>query len=511
MRAHSLYPLKAAILFTLISIGVILPTGSSADPARPIAECRQQSLDQTGFVECLELLLEQSEAALDGIEEKWRTALLVAVQALEMENSAQTAKPQADSAIDPEKTEPAADPQPQPEEGVIAIVSGQTLDADVAVSDAFVINVDEENSSNVSVVAEITAVPGPEQLSQSFAVLPGLYRQYRDQRCQWQANLVGADRLSSDFHACVIALNQDRTLLLRRLLVEKRASDIAGESFRGYFVQTASGGNFQSCQRRQDWWVTGSDDVLQALLRRYDDITSENLEMVYIELRGRAAGAVSSGPGSDFVGSVDVSEINLMRPILDHDCGSMQEAGVPVIAEETTLADNDEEFIDVEDEPADTAGGKAVTIDDLGDAGFLYGYFSNWRSACAIDKLAVCQAQTQAFYSTEDAWIVSTDRSSNGSWRIRLVPTTENHVFDGSVQIIIDDAEISALRMAETEAEVNRGVVVAQGSGAQQLLGLMRRGQSLDFKWIRSDQKAARLSFSLRGITRALEYFDQAQ
>ncbi len=510
MRAHGLNSLKAAILVTLLSIGVILPSGSSADPAGPIAECRQQSLDHTGFVECLKLLLEQSETALDGIEEKWRTALLVAVQALETENTVQAADPQADSVKDPEKTELAlVDSLPQPDEGVIAIVSGQTLDADVAANDAFVINVDEENSSNVSAPAEVPAIPGPEQQAQGFALMPSLYRQYRDQRCQWQASLAGADRLSPYYQACVIALNRDRTLLLRRLLVEKRASDIAGESFRGYFVQTASGGNFQSCERRQDWWVTGSDDVIEALMRRYDDITSENLEMVYIELRGRAAGAVSSGPGSDFVGSVDVSEISLMRPILDHDCGPLQEAGVQVATDEMTLADGDEEFID--DAPAETASGNAVTIDDLGDAGFLYGYFSNWRSACAIDKLTVCQAQAQAFYSTEDAWIVSVDRSSNGRWRVRLVPTTENHVIDGLVQIIVDDSEISALNKAATQVEVNRGFVVAEGSGARRLLGQMRRGQLLDFKWTGSDQKAASLSFSLQGITRALEYFDQAQ
>ena len=97
---------------------------------------------------------------------------------------------------------------------------------------------------------------------------------------------------------------------LRRLLAEKKASDNAGESYRGYYLRTLSGGNFQSCDRRQDWWVTGSDEVLQALERRYDDIASENLEMVYVELRGRRQAPESSGPGSDFVAALNVGSFN---------------------------------------------------------------------------------------------------------------------------------------------------------------------------------------------------------
>lgn len=477
--------LSGLIVFTpwLVWAGLATVEPVRADPAVPISECRELSIDQSGFDECLLLLAQQSENALGEIEAKWIDKLAVSEKTvLSLSLNESPADVLSDSSV----------AQTKGAGKLIAIVGEGAPENDETFDST-------TSDADLAVQAD------------RFAQLPVLFRQFRDQRCEWEAGLIGADRATGYQLACKISLNRQRVLQLRRLLAEKNVADTGGESFRGYYVSTASGGSFQSCDRRQDWWVTGAEEMLEALQRRYNDIAAENLEMVYVELRGRAGKAVDSGPGADFVGAVDVTTVNLMRPILEHDCRARPvRSTAPVEEVEDALTDN--AFVEP-DETIDTAVAKksAITVDDLGDAGFLYGYFSNWMAACAVDQLSVCQAQTQAEYASEGEWMLAVDRSSQGDWRVRLIPTTEDHLVIGSLHLTIDGVEHSTADVAVSKMEIGRGVTVGKGQAGREVITRLRVGQSLDIEWIRPDQVSAKISFSLTGITKALQYFNQAE
>ena len=390
--------------------------------------------------------------------------------------------------------------------GVIAIVSGDTVGN--LPTNARVINLDDVEATADASESVLTEAPPPAVL---FETLPALFRQYRDQRCSWEAGISSRHSANAYQLACKIALNRQQTLQLRQLLAEKIASDSGGESYRGYYLRSASGGNFQSCDRRQDWWVTGSDEVLQALERRYNDIASENFEIVYTELRGRKQASQRSGPGADFIATLEVVSVNLMRPILDQDCQ-------PGFAGDTL---NDSELAQFDDLPVDissslegeieTAEKPGVTTEELGDAGFLYGYFGSWNSACAVDQMSVCRAQTQVEYSSEGEWQMVVDRSSNNSWRVRLIPVTDTHLIEGNIHWSIDNSDKIEVSASDDRIEINRGLLLASGTRAKSIVRRLRAGQTVDFEWLKSNQSSARLSFSLVGITRALRYFDQVE
>ena len=488
-----LTPLLPLVL--LLSFG-LSPQSVFADPAIPLFECREQTRDQSGFYECLKILWQQSETTLSEIEQNWSQTLSLPGLTNKSEDEADSgpsgavaAEKQAASIISP---------------GVVAIVSGAALENLPA--NARVINLDEALTEKT--VPQDTTPPAA-----LFETLPVLFRQYRDQRCSWEAGILARYSTLEYQLACKIAINRQQISQLRRLLAEKNAADSSGESYRGYYLRTASGGNFQSCDRRQDWWVTGSDEVLQSLERRYDDIASENLEIVYAELRGRTEPPETSGPGSDFTATLNVTSLSLMRPILEQDCqpGSVRDdSGIMVeLSEFDTAAE--ENLSDFEDIAVETTGKAAFTVDDLGDAGFLYGYFSNWNAACAVEQLNVCRAQTQAEFSSEGEWQIVVDRSSLNSWRVRLIPITENHNIEGRMLWSIDGSDKIEVSASESLIEVDRGLILASGTPARSMVQRFRSGQSVIFEWLKPDQSSATLTFSLVGITRALQYFNQAE
>ena len=71
-----------------------------------------------------------------------------------------------------------------------------------------------------------------------------------------------------------------------------------------------------------------------------------------------------------------------------------------------------------------------------------------------------------------------------------------------------DKIEVSA---SESLIEVDRGLILASGTPARSMVQRFRSGQSVIFEWLKPDQSSATLTFSLVGITRALQYFNQAE
>ena len=196
----------------------------------------------------------------------------------------------------------------------------------------------------------------------------------------------------------------------KRQLAEIRSAAVAGRKLRGYYVKTNTGATFQACDRKVDWWVTGTQAVLAALDRRYTDASTRNLasvsdRLIYAELSGTIEAAPQQGPGADYQGALNVEGINILRPLVPADCNTQQPPSTTdVVTPESVQS--------------------AATVDDFASAGFLYGYFNDWLSACSVTENSVCSAETDARFASDGEWQLRVDRSIEGDWRVQLVPVT---------------------------------------------------------------------------------------
>ena len=80
-----------------------------------------------------------------------------------------------------------------------------------------------------------------------------------------------------------------------------------------------------------------------------------------------------------------------------------------------------------------------------------------------------------------------------------------------AIGINIDGVEVSARPVPKegvaVKAEV--GITLAEGDAALTLINRMRGGQLLSLGWSLPTEIGTELNFSLSGVTRALEFFDQ--
>jgi len=154
----------------------------------------------------------------------------------------------------------------------------------------------------------------------------------------------------------------------------------------------------------------------------------------------------------------------------------------------------------------------AATVDDFASAGFLYGYFNDWLSACSVTENSVCSAETDARFASDGEWQLRVDRSIEGDWRVQLVPVTDNEVIEQNLKLEVDGEEIY---VASTFPEpmhltLKQGVNIAIGEAARELIMRMRSGTETRFEWLDETGVMSELKFSLAGVTRALEFFDQS-
>ena len=328
-----------------------------------------------------------------------------------------------------------------------------------------------------------------------------LFRNFRDQHCALQATLFGTDRIEQYNKACLIDLNRTRTAELKRWLAQQRSVSRGGLSYSGYYLKTDSGATFQACDRKTDWWVTGSDTILEALDRRYADITSEDSGLMFVRLQGKLISAPNSGPGADFAAGLQVGKINLLRPLTDHDCLDSR-SGLKTAS--VTPADQPE------GEPVESDTEAAATVDDFAAAGFLYGYFSDWVSACAIIETSVCSAETSAQFASDGDWYLRIDRSRESDWRIRVIPTTDDHFVEKALKMQLDGEPVFIEAELQVPAlfELGQGIEIAEGEFARELITRLRAGRQVRIEWQDSADVVSELKFTLIGVTQALQYFD---
>ena len=489
-----------------------------------LAECRSASTDSFSFKECIGLRHQASETLLAGIENSWREYLTTDPIQSTTDQTGQETVPEPDRAVtgtnnggsqlDGAGIAPGTANSDEGSVGsgkVIAIVSDETLPG--SNTDSEVINISNQAllESDFPVLRSESAVDLSITAQRDrFEKLADLYRQFRDQRCAWEAGLYGDERADLYITACNTWLNEERSKAFSLQLSEKRASDANGTFFSGFYIEDEAGGIFQSCDRRQEWRITGNSQLLGEIATRYNAIARDNLEMAYLEIRGDF-GRKTDDPG--FSGNLQVRSLNLLRAIDEADCSGSPDDSV---VNRTTRVELLSEVDAVDDPRSDNQNfsnpePEDVTIDALGTSGFLYGYFANWVSACAVEQDSVCMAQADSGFSGQGDWRLVVDRSLEGQWRVRLIPTISDTTIGRSISITIDGSIASSRPVSSsgTEVQAEVGIILSQGESARLLVNQLRGGQNLTLSWSLPSEIGNELSFSLVGITRALDFFDQ--
>ena len=466
-----------ALVFPLL---LLLSSVCRADTEQVLAECSAASIDGRSFSTCLAVALESDETVLANLEIQLQRLLDVTETGVD--------GVPGDTNEEPEQTET--------DSNVIALVNDNAIEEGVDSNDADLVNIDTLASDYNKPLVD-TSIKATDR----FNALPELFRSFRNQHCALQATLFGADRVEQYNKACLIDQNRTRTSELKRWLAQLRSVGKGGQSYSGYYLKTDSGATFQACDRKTDWWVTGSDTILEALDRRYADITSEDSGLMFVRLQGKLISAPNSGPGADFAAGLQVGKINLLRPLTDHDCLDSR-SGLKTAS--VTPADQPE------GEPVESDTEAAATVDDFAAAGFLYGYFSDWVSACAIIETSVCSAETSAQFASDGDWYLRIDRSRESDWRIRVIPTTDDHFVEKALKMQLDGEPVFIEAELQVPAlfELGQGIEIAEGEFARELITRLRTGRQVRIEWQDSADVVSELKFTLIGVTQALQYFD---
>jgi len=476
----------------------LLAADSATDQV--IIGCSAGANDERTIAECITLQLEQAEASLVRVESSWQRLLQTQIDSLVEDNeTVSNSSPGGSQSVTAASEN----------SNVIAIVNDTALQSGVSTEGTRVLNIDDGGAAHTGDSGNTDEAPeafdSKVDLTERFGFLPALFRTYRDQHCAWQATQFGADRIRLHYQACITSLTERRAQDLVRLLAQQRAVDKGGRGYSGYYVKTDNGALFQACDRRTDWWVTGTDSVLSALDRRYNDIEAQSVQvtdLLYIELSGDVTGAPGVGPGADYEAAIAVRSIGLLRPVSAQDC-SAANSSVPVVAGIAAAADT----------AAESYQSDAATVDNFASSGFLYGYFNDWLTACAITENSVCSAETNAQFASDGDWRLRVDRSLEGDWRIFLIPTTEDQVIEKQLTMKINDAEVFLDKTYPLSMllPINQGQVLADGELAREVIAKLRLGRELRLQWFDETDVMSELTFSLQGVTSALEYFDNKQ
>lgn len=492
-RSHQLTMAKATSALLLFGFAVAFAADPGSD--RVIADC--DAVDELSLAECVQLKFEQAEATLIQVEENWQKLLDEEANAAKDATATDNNRISATTAAESNSTTTG-------QSNVIAIVNDNALQAGVNTGDKPVINIDQSAAIETPVEEELfdTTVDNQER----FGFLPALFRSYRDQQCAWQASVFGNDRTQIYYQACLAAMAQSRSTALTHYLTVQRSRARNGQFFRGFYTKIETGALFQSCDRKTNWWVTGAESVLASLDSRYLDIKSESLsntDLLYAELRGEVVkpnnSNTSIAAATNFSTALSVRSISLLRPVTNNDCEQQSLPG------QNTYSPQDTENI--------LTTSTAPTVDDFASSGFLYGYFNYWLAACSVTETSVCSAESDAQFASDGDWQLRVDRSLEGDWRIKLVPTTNDQSIEKQLSMQINGADVflSTSFDQPMRLTMKQGVVIAEGESARELVTRFKQGRELRFQWFDESDVMSELKFSLQGVTRALEYFDSAK
>ncbi len=87
------------------------------------------------------------------------------------------------------------------------------------------------------------------------------------------------------------------------------AKSKSSQLLEGYYIYGLEVNTFQPCGEKNVYWVTGSNETLQNLIKKYEQYSSHPYEEVYTKMIGRHIDKATDGFAMDYDGQIFVEKI----------------------------------------------------------------------------------------------------------------------------------------------------------------------------------------------------------
>jgi len=97
-------------------------------------------------------------------------------------------------------------------------------------------------------------------------------------------------------------------------------TDVEEKTLIGHFIYGHEVNSFQPCGKKEVFWVKGSNEILELMVRKYSNHAAKPYDEVFLEITGDFEGKATDGFAMDYDGQIHVMKIILMKKKSDTDC-----------------------------------------------------------------------------------------------------------------------------------------------------------------------------------------------
>ncbi|SQD80723.1 hypothetical protein [Moritella yayanosii] len=88
----------------------------------------------------------------------------------------------------------------------------------------------------------------------------------------------------------------------------------------GHYTYGHEVNSFRPCRTKQDFWVIGSNDILELMAKKYSALATKPYDEVFVEITGDVESKASDGFAMDYDGQIRVTKLVLMKKKHATDC-----------------------------------------------------------------------------------------------------------------------------------------------------------------------------------------------
>ncbi|MCW8935150.1 MAG: hypothetical protein OQK98_10535 [Gammaproteobacteria bacterium] len=88
----------------------------------------------------------------------------------------------------------------------------------------------------------------------------------------------------------------------------------------GYYVYGVEVNVFQPCNKKDTYWVTGSEKLLSHLVNTHEKLTTKPYENIFIKFTGSYSAKALDGFAIDYEGQVKIDKVLELRKVSAGDC-----------------------------------------------------------------------------------------------------------------------------------------------------------------------------------------------
>ena len=100
----------------------------------------------------------------------------------------------------------------------------------------------------------------------------------------------------------------------------KPRTKVEEQTLIGHYIYGHEVNSFQPCGKKEIFWVNGSNEILELMVRKYSNYVTKPYEEVFLEITGDFEGKATDGFAMDYDGQIQVMKIVLMKKKSDTDC-----------------------------------------------------------------------------------------------------------------------------------------------------------------------------------------------